>query len=63
MVYILWWLVGGTAILLFISLTLAWAIGTNITNSIDGLVAPALALGYGGSVIVPSLPLREADEV
>ena len=63
LVYTLWWFVGGTAILLFVSLTLGWAIGTRIATSIEGLVTPALALGYGEAVIVPSLKLREADEV
>jgi diguanylate cyclase (GGDEF)-like protein len=63
LVFTLWWLVLGTTILLFSTFTVAWVIGTRIAAAIDGLVVPALALGYGESVIVPSLPLREADEV
>jgi len=57
------WLVGGTALLLFTSLMVAWAIGANIAIAIDRLVEPALALGYGESVVVPPLPLKEANEV
>ncbi|HEV7802624.1 MAG TPA: sensor domain-containing diguanylate cyclase [Burkholderiales bacterium] len=59
----LWWLVAGTAILLLSSLALAWAIGSRIARSIHELAAPALALGSGEAVSVPSLQLKEADEV
>jgi diguanylate cyclase (GGDEF)-like protein len=57
------WLVAGTAILLLSSLALAWAIGRTIARSVHELAAPALALGSGEAVIVPSLRLKEADEV
>ena len=57
------WLVAGTAILLLSSLALAWAIGSKIARPIHELAAPALALGSGEAVTVPSLHLREADEV
>jgi len=57
------WLVGGTAVLLLSSLAVAWAIGSRIAGPIRQLAAPALALGSGEEVIVPSLRLREADEV
>jgi diguanylate cyclase (GGDEF)-like protein len=57
------WLVGGTAILLLGSLTLAWAIGSRIAKSVHELAAPALALGSGEAVTVPSLRLKEADDV
>jgi diguanylate cyclase (GGDEF)-like protein len=57
------WLIGGTAILLLGSLAFAWAIGSRIARSIQQLAAPALALGSGETVTVPSLPLKEADEV
>ncbi len=63
LVFTLWWLVAGTTVLLLSTFTVAWAIGTSIATAIDGLLAPALALGYGELVIVPPLPLREADEV
>ena len=59
----LWWLAAGTAILLSGSLALAWVIGGGISRPIDALAAPALALGSGEAVNVPSLPLKEADEV
>jgi diguanylate cyclase (GGDEF)-like protein len=42
---------------------LAWVIGSKIARPIHELAAPALALGSGAAVIVPSLHLREADEV
>lgn len=63
LVYRLWWLVAGTAVLLLSSLALAWTIGSKIARPIDKLMAPALALGSGELVTVPSLQLREADEV
>lgn len=59
----LWWLVAGTVILLLSSLALTWAIGSRIAKSIHQLAAPALALGSGNAVTVPSLQLKEADEV
>jgi diguanylate cyclase (GGDEF)-like protein len=63
LVYELWWLVACTAILLLSSLAVAWAIGSRIATAIHKLAAPALALGAGQAVTVPSLPLQEADEV
>jgi diguanylate cyclase (GGDEF)-like protein len=63
LVYSLWWLVACTAILLSSSLAVAWAIGSRIATSIHKLAAPALALGSGQAVTVPSLRLKEADEV
>jgi diguanylate cyclase (GGDEF)-like protein len=63
LVHTLWWLVAGTALLLSGSLAFAWVIGGRIAGSIHKLAAPALALGSGEAVIVPSLHLREADEV
>lgn len=59
----LWWLVAGTALLLSGSLVLARTIGGRIAGSIHQLAAPALALGSGEAVSVPSLQTREADEV
>lgn len=52
-----------TLLLLTLGLTLAHSIGGQISKSIKGLVAPALALGHGHAVIVPGLHLQEADEV
>jgi diguanylate cyclase (GGDEF)-like protein len=63
LVYELWWLVACTAILLLSSLAVAWAIGSRIASAIHKLAAPALALGSGEAVTVPSLRLKEADEV
>ncbi len=60
---VLWWLIFGVAILLLSSLGFAWAIGGRISRSIHGLTVPALALGSGEAVKVPSLRLKEADEV
>jgi diguanylate cyclase (GGDEF)-like protein len=59
----LWWFVPGVAILLLVSLGVAWAIGGRISRSVRGLTAPALALGAGQEVTVPSFHLKEADEV
>jgi diguanylate cyclase (GGDEF)-like protein len=59
----LWWFVAGTAMLLLSSLTVAWAIGSKIAGAIRKLAAPALALGSGEAVTVPTLQLKEADEV
>lgn len=53
----------GVAFLLLSSLALAWAIGGRISRSIQGLTAPALALGAGQAVTVAQLELKEADEV
>jgi diguanylate cyclase (GGDEF)-like protein len=53
----------GTLLLLALGLALAKLIGDQISRSIRGLVAPALALGRGNIVTVPALHLREADDV
>jgi len=57
------WLMLGTAILLAAGLGLAWLIGGRIAASIQGLAAPALALGEGNEVAISPLRLKEADEV
>jgi diguanylate cyclase (GGDEF)-like protein len=59
----LWWLVAGVAILVLSSIAVAWAIGRRIAGAVNALAAPALALGAGEAVTVPSLRLKEADEV
>jgi diguanylate cyclase (GGDEF)-like protein len=56
-------LIVGNLLLLVLGLILAQVIGNQISKSIKGLVAPALALGHGNAVIVPGLRLREADDV
>ncbi len=59
----LWWVIAGTALLLASSLALAIWIGNRIGRAVRALIAPALALGKGEVVELPSLPLKEADEV
>ncbi len=59
----LWLLVAMTAALLAGGLWLAWNLGDRIARAIQGLTAPALALGSGKAIIVPPLHLKEADEV
>ncbi len=61
--HMLWWLVLGLVLLLLGSLAMAWVIGGRLSRSIIGLSAPALALGRGEVVTVPSLHLAEADDV
>ena len=63
LLHTVWWIVAGTVALLVSSLALAWVIGSKIARPVHELTAPALALGSGSAVIVPSLNLREADEV
>lgn len=60
---LLWWLILGLVLLLISSLALAWVIGGRIARAVRGLCGPALALGLGEAVTVPSLHLKEADEV
>jgi diguanylate cyclase (GGDEF)-like protein len=57
------WLVVATVLLLASSLGLAWWIGKRIAGAMHRLTQPALALGRGQAVSIPSLQLREADEV
>lgn len=56
-------LILGAAVLLTISLGVAWWFGGQIARSVRGLAAPALALGSGAPVVVPRFNFREADEV
>lgn len=44
-------------------LSIAWRIGRRIAHSISGLRAPALALGAGDPVTLPTLYLKEAEDV
>ncbi|NMG17528.1 bifunctional diguanylate cyclase/phosphodiesterase [Aromatoleum bremense] len=57
------WLVLGTVVLLGSSLLLAWRLGGRIAGAFYGLTGPAVALGSGEAIVVPSFRLREADEV
>lgn len=57
------WLAIALILLLASSIGLAVFIGTKIATSVRGLRKPALALGQGQEVDIPSLQLREADEV
>ncbi|MCK0505674.1 bifunctional diguanylate cyclase/phosphodiesterase [Aromatoleum anaerobium] len=57
------WLVLGTVVLLGSSLLLAWRLGGRIAGAFSGLTGPAVALGSGQAIVVPSFRLREADEV
>jgi PAS domain S-box-containing protein len=58
-----WLLLGFGSLLLLASGGLAYFIGERITRAIRDLRAPARELGYGNPVLVPELPLGEADEV
>ncbi len=55
--------IAGELLYLTIGLVLARAIGKRITAAIRSLVAPAIALGTGEPVQVPSLQLQEANDV
>lgn len=55
-------IVGSTALAVASGL-LAWRVGGQIAASIHGLIAPALAIGMGKVVAIPSLHFKEADEV
>ena len=57
------WTVAGAGLLSLIGVVLAMVLGHRITRSIQGLVAPALALGRGEPVRLSNLSIREADEV
>lgn len=57
------WLAFAIFVLLIASLGMASFIATRIAQSVRGLRAPALALGQGKQVIIPSLQLREANQV
>lgn len=50
-------------LLLAVVLTFVWLVGGVIARSITHLTAPALALGYGQSIEIGPVYLREADEV
>jgi len=51
------------AVMLAVSLGLAWRIGDAIARSVRALTAPAEALGRGAPVVIPPLAIREAATV
>jgi PAS domain S-box-containing protein len=57
------WIGFGGLALLALGLALVRSIGGRIERSVRGLVAPAIALGYGQPVTLPPLHLREARDV
>jgi PAS domain S-box-containing protein len=58
----LWWTIAGTALLSLTGLTLAVLMARRISGSIQGLIAPVLALGRGEPVAIRHLELTEFDE-
>jgi PAS domain S-box-containing protein len=58
----LWWTIAGTALLSLTGVALALLMARRIASSIQGLIAPALALGRGESVAIGRLELTEFDE-
>ncbi|MES2944670.1 MAG: ATP-binding protein [Pseudomonadota bacterium] len=59
----MWWLLGLGSQLFLCCAGLAYYIGGRITRAIRDLSQPARQLGYGKAVVVPPLPIGEADEV
>lgn len=57
------WLAVAILVLLVSSLGVASYVAARIAQAVRGLRAPALALGQGESVVIPSLRLKEANEV
>lgn len=57
------WTIAGALLLFLLALALAKVISERIVNSICSLVEPAMALGYGNSVVIPPLHLKEARDV
>ena len=55
--------IAGAVLLLISGLLLARFIGGKVTRSVQALVEPAMALGYGKPIVVPPLQLHEANDV
>jgi PAS domain S-box-containing protein len=51
------------AVMLAVSLGLAWRIGDSIARSVRALTEPAAALGRGEALVIPPLAIREAASV
>jgi PAS domain S-box-containing protein len=56
-------ILAGVAFMLAVSLVLAWAIGGSIARAVGALTEPAAALGRGEPLVIPPLPIREAEAV
>ncbi len=59
----LWILIGLSVLLLASGLGLAWIMGGRVVRAVSELRSAALLLGYGRSLKVPPLAIREVDEV
>jgi PAS domain S-box-containing protein len=59
----LWWTIAGTVLLSLTGVALALLMAQRIAGSIQGLIAPALALGRGESVAIGHLALAETNQV
>lgn len=59
----LWVLAAGMVMLFGLGIGLAWFMGGRIARSVRALTAPAMALGAGARMAVPSVHIREAAEV
>jgi PAS domain S-box-containing protein len=59
----LWWTLAGTVLVSLIGIALALLMARRIAGSIQGLIAPALALGRGESVAIGNFELAETNEV
>lgn len=57
------WLVGGVALALALATWFAIQLSHRISSSVRGLIAPAMALGSGEPVVLPTMRLREAEAV
>jgi PAS domain S-box-containing protein len=58
----LWWTIAGTALLSLTGIALALFMARRIAGSIQGLIAPVLALGRGESVAIGHLEITEFEE-
>lgn len=57
------WIVLGTLLLLVLGYALVSMVGARFERAVLGLVRPAVALGRGEQVVLPPLPLDEAQDV
>jgi len=58
----LWLLVGGSLLILGIGIAFAWILGGRIATTIQALQLGAAQLGRGNLVVLPELPIREAND-
>jgi PAS domain S-box-containing protein len=59
----LWLLIGASLLILGSGITFAWILGGKIAATIRALEFPAQELGRGNPVLIPELPIREANAV